>query len=115
MQELLSRATTGDHELFITVVNLGEVLYTTENRRGLQAAQEALAGIDQSPIQMVDVDRPLTLAAARLKAATGVGYADCFVAALAQHLGAAVVTGDPDFRQIEGVVSIEWLPGAEPL
>jgi len=113
VQELLNRATIGDHEVFITVVNLGEVLYTTENRRGLQAAQEALAGIDQSPIRMVDVDRPLTLAAARLKAATGVGYADCFAAALAQQMTAAVVTGDRDFGMIEGL-DIEWLPAAEP-
>ncbi len=113
MQELLNRATIGDHELFITVVNLGEVLYTTENRRGLQAAQEALAGIDQSPIRMVDVDRPLTLAAARLKAATGVGYADCFAAALAKQMTAAVVTGDRDFGMIEDL-DIEWLPSVEP-
>jgi uncharacterized protein len=44
-----------------------------------------------------------------LKVASKMGYLDCFAAALAQHLEAAVVTGDPDFRQVEGMVAIEWL------
>ena len=39
-------------------------------------------------------------------------YADCFAAALAQRESAAVVTGDPDFRQVEQLVAIDWLPTA---
>ena len=35
--------------------------------------------------------------------------ADCFAAALAQRLGAAVLTGDPDFQRLEGAVAVEWL------
>jgi ribonuclease VapC len=56
----------------------------------------------------------LALAAAYLKGLHPISYADCFAAALAQQLDAAVVTGDPDFRQLEGRVAIEWLPGGEP-
>ena len=114
VQGLLERTARGECELFMAVLNLGEVLYTVESRLGLKASQEVLAAVDQLPIEIVEVDRPLTLSAARLKAATGVGYADCFVGALAQRLGGTVVTGDPDFRQIEDVVPIEWLPAAEP-
>jgi ribonuclease VapC len=77
----------------------------------LQAAQEALSAIDQAAIQIVDVDRTLALMATRLKAITGMGYADCFAAALAQRLGAAVLTGDPDFQRLEGAVAVEWLAG----
>ena len=109
VQELLEGAREDEHELHMSVVNLGEVVYTVENRRGLEASQEALAAADQLPIEIVDADRPLALSAARLKAASGIGYADCFAAALAQRLNAAVVTGDPDFRQIEHLVPVEWL------
>jgi len=115
VQELLAAAREGEHELYMSVVHLGEVVYTVENRRGLETSQEVLAAIDQLPIEIVEVDRPLALSAARLKAASGIGYADCFVAALAQRLGAAVVTGDADFRKLEDTVlpgRIEWLPGA---
>jgi len=112
VQRLLQRAARGECELFMTVLNLGEVLYTVESRRGLQASQEMLAAIDQFPIEIVEVDRPMALSAARLKAAAGVGYADCFVGALAQHLGGTIVTGDPDFHRIEDVVSVQWLSSA---
>ncbi len=111
VQQLLERAAKGECELSMTVLNLGEVLYTVESRRGLQASQEVLAAVDQFPIEIVDVDRSLALSAARLKASAGVGYADCFVAALAQALGCTIITGDPDFRRIEDVVRIQWLPG----
>ncbi len=108
---LIEQADAGGTDLFIPVVNLGEVFYTVENRRGLQTAQETLAVIDQSPIQMVDVDLTLALSASRLKSKARLGYMDCFVAALAQQLQATVVTGDPDFKKVEAVVSVEWLPG----
>ena len=114
MQELLEAGSKGECELYISVVNLGEVLYLLENRRGIDAAHEALAFIEQSPIRTAHVDRSLALLAARLKAATGIGYADCFAAALAQQLNAVLVTGDPDFQQVEDTVPVEWLPTLQP-
>lgn len=113
VQVLLERAARRECELFMSVLNLGEVLYTVESRRGLEASQQVLATVDQLPIKVVDVDLSLAMSAARLKAGAGVGYADCFVGALAQHLGGIVVTGDSDFRRIEDVVPIEWLPTVE--
>lgn len=109
VQELLDQA-AGRAPLYLTVVNLGEVLYTVEMGRGLQAALEALGTIDALPIRLAGVDRPLALRAARLKARTGMGYADCFAAALAEGFGAAVLTGDAGFAAVEGSVEVEWLP-----
>lgn len=109
VESLLEAASKDQCDILMSVVNLGEVAYTLEIRRGLQTAQEALAAISQAAIQVVDVDRTLALTAARLKATTGVGYADCFAAALAQRLDAAVLTGDPDFQRLEGAVPVEWL------
>ncbi len=114
IEALIKQAQEDSAELHLTVVNLGEVVYGMEKRRDFTAALRALGAIDAAPIEIVDVDRPLALQAARLKASAGLGYLDCFVAALAQRLGAAVVTGDPDFQQVEGLVPIEWLPAAEP-
>lgn len=110
MQELLDGGDGGEHELYMSVVNFGEVIYTVWKRRGAGSAQQTLAAFDQLPVKAFDVDRDLALQASALKANTRMGYADCFAAALAQRLGAAVVTGDPDFRQVEQSVPIEWLP-----
>ncbi|MCC6210625.1 MAG: hypothetical protein IT513_06225 [Burkholderiales bacterium] len=36
-------------------------------------------------------------------------YADCFAAALAKERKADLATGDKEFKQIEGEVSVRWL------
>jgi len=110
IEKLLEQQDAGEVRVFMSIVNFGEVIYTMQIRYGLEAAQESLSAIDQSPIDVVQADRPLTLAAARLKAFTGLGYADSFAAAVAQQLDATLVTGDPDFEKVESIVAVEWLP-----
>ena len=107
--ELLRRARQGELRLAMTVVNLGEVFYRTMRLQGASGAQDVLARVGEYGIELVDADRALALAAARIKGSHGMGYADCFVAALARRLGGRVVTGDPDFRRVEGMVPVEWL------
>ena len=110
---LLRRADAGEVRLMMTAVNLAEVVYRTIRERGFERAQEVLAHIQAYTIHMVDVDRPLALAAANLKGLHRISFADCLAAALAQRESAAIVTGDRDFRQVEGLVTIEWLPRAK--
>lgn len=99
------------HQHWMTYVNLGEVYYRVAREEGRVAADQALVWTDQLPIMLSDAGRTLTLAAARLKAAYRISFADCFAAALAQQLDAVIVTGDPDFALLEAnrLVSVEWL------
>lgn len=101
-----------EHQRWMTMVNLGEVYYRVAKEAGGSAALEALDTVERLPIEFIDADRTLTLAAASVKAQYPLAYADCFAAALARRLDAAVVTGDPEFEQLEadGIVAIEWLP-----
>jgi len=55
------------------------------------------------------IDRQRVLAAAHIKARYPVSYADAFAIALANELGATVVTGDPEFKEVESVVAVLWL------
>ena len=114
VRELLEQAQAGEIALSITAVNLGEVFYRAIRERGLERAHEMLGRVEELGVEIADVDLELALMAGSLKAASGIGYADCIAAALAQRLDAAVVTGDPGFRQVEGLVPIAWLPTAEP-
>jgi len=111
VEDLLERASRGEVRLLLTVVNLGEVAYVTERTLGLQRAQEALAKIEQLPIQVVDVDKRLALEAAHLKARYAIAYADCFALALARIEGASLVTGDPEFECVrpEDGVPLIWI------
>ena len=36
-------------------------------------------------------------------------YADCFAAALAKLRSAELITGDPEFKAVEGEIKIGWL------
>lgn len=113
VRQLLEEATQGDVQVAITTVNLGEAAYRTEREFGLERAQEVLSKIDEYRPLVVGVDLDLALAAAHLKARHRMAYADCLAAALGQRLEAPLVTGDPDFRQVEHLLLIEWLPEAE--
>ena len=113
MRDLLRQARRGEVDLAMTAINLGEVFYRTIREHGRERAQEVLADFQDYPIEVVEIDRELALAAADLKGSHRMSYADGYAAALALRLDAAVVTGDPDFRQVEDRVAIEWLPTGE--
>lgn len=115
VKELLKAATESKCCLYMSIINLGEVIYIVERERGLPKAQETLARIDELPIEIVDADRSLTLAAAHLKAHWSIAYADCFAAALSRIKNAPLVTGDPEFRKIKpgSALLVEWLPVQE--
>ena len=112
VKAILGQALKKRAEILLSVVNYGEVVYITEREQGLRVAQKLIAVIDQLPVSLVDIDRRLTLAAAHLKAQHPLSYADAFAVALAQDRQAIVLTADPEFRAVETLVAIEWLPTA---
>jgi ribonuclease VapC len=110
VEQILLAAAAGEAAAAMTVVNLGEALYITEREQSIEAAQALLAAFDQLPITLTEVDRTLALEAAHVKAQQRISYADAFVVALARRLVAVVVTGDPEFAQVEPLVAVRWLP-----
>lgn len=108
---VLRQAEQGEACLAMCLVNLGEVLYIVEREASLPAAQAALATVDGLPVEMHDATRELVLQAAHAKARHRMSYADCFALALAERLGASVMTGDPGFRA-QREVPVVWI-GAE--
>lgn len=107
---VLESARQNRASVWMSIVNYGEVVYIIEREQGLFAAQRAIAAIDQLPMSVVDADRKLTLSAAKVKAYHSISYADAFAVGLAQVKQAAVLTGDPEFRKMNDLISIDWLP-----
>lgn len=105
---LLEQAQEKKVELFMTVVNLGEVVYMTERKRSLPDAHLALATVDSLPIIQEEATRELALAAAHCKARHRMSYADAFAVALAQMRQAELVTGDPEMRH-QNEVELVWI------
>ncbi|MBU0479664.1 MAG: type II toxin-antitoxin system VapC family toxin [Proteobacteria bacterium] len=94
----------------LCMINWGEIYYIVMREQGVEKAGEVVALLDQYPLELISADRGLTLAAATFKGKYKVAYADCFAAALGQQLNATVLTGDPEFKQLENEVKILWLP-----
>jgi PIN domain nuclease of toxin-antitoxin system len=95
--------------LLMTYVNLGEVLYTIIKERGQDRADTALLALEAAKLTFVPAERSLTLEAARYKARYRISYADAYCAALSSLTGFPLVTGDPEFRQLEGQIPIHWV------
>jgi ribonuclease VapC len=111
VRELLENSTRGQCHAVLSLISLGEVLYITERERSLPKAQQALAAIEQLPLEILPASRDAVLAAAHFKARFPISYADAFVVAAAQEHDATIVTGDPEFDAVKGLARIEWLPG----
>lgn len=110
VKTLLAQAEKNQAEIFLAIINYGEVVYITEREQGLVAAQTVIAAIDQLPVTIVEADRKLTFAAASIKAKYPISYADAFVVALARTLDAKILTGDPEFQSLEKLATVEWMP-----
>jgi len=109
VEELLRQAETGDAQLAMSWINLGELAYIVERRWGPEKLRAILAYIEETKIQLAAADRSRVLAAAHIKAQNPLAYADAFAAALAQELNATLLTGDPEFETVSGQIVIEWL------
>jgi len=107
VKELLS----ADAEpVLMNAVNVGEVFYIVSRERGNRAAEQFLNVILPSlPIAVIASPLDGVIAAARLKAAHALAFADCFAAATAIDAEAILVTGDSEFRKLEPTLQIEWL------
>jgi len=98
---LLREARAGRARLLVTWVNLGEVYYRVCRTRGENKADEVLGAIKGWPLTVLAADEELTLAAARIKAAYPLAYADAYAIAAALTRGATLVTGDPEIRDVK--------------
>jgi len=90
-------------------INLGEVWYLLARRNSPDYASEQLSELAQIGIQRLDIDWPMVLQAAEYKSRHKISYADVFAAALAKRQDAELVTGDREFRALEGEIKIHWL------
>ena len=108
VEELLHLGVAGKRQLLMSVVNWGEVYYSTWRAHGPGVARKILEDISQLPIELVDATLDLTHAAAELRANHKLPYTDCFAAALAAHRKASLATGDHDFAAVEKKIEILW-------
>jgi predicted nucleic acid-binding protein len=106
---LLHKAVESDTNLLMCVVNLGEVWYSIARTNSPEIADQYVHEIKGLGIEIVEADWALTRQAALFKANGNISYADCYAAALAKNHKAELVTGDKEFKLLDGEIKISWL------
>jgi len=109
VKQLLEQAKSGHAELFMSIINLGEVYYRIGRVRGEPAAEETLDDIRCLSLTVVPATEEAVFTAARFKMRRAISYADAFAVATTENLDAILVTGDPELEQLKHQIQIEKL------
>ena len=94
---------------YLSEINLGEIYYITIRRLGLESAKLFLEQLLDLPIAIISPSSAIIRAAAEIKAQYAISYADCFAVATALKYSASIITGDPEFKKVDHIITIEWL------
>ncbi len=107
--EIIADAHEEKIPLLMTVVNAGEVWYILARELSVAEADASIRQLRQLGIEFINADWDLARDAGGFKAKHKMSFADCFAAALAKQRKAHLITGDQEFKQVEGDVTISWL------
>jgi ribonuclease VapC len=94
---------------YMCYINLGEVYYKSIRNAGPERAKIFLENFFRLPIQLVLPDENLIWKASKIKAEIPISYADCFAAATALRYEATILTGDPEFKKLEHMITVRWV------
>ena len=112
IEKFLRQAKQGEIRIYLHAIHLGEVYYITLREQGQNLAELAYARIKAFPLKYIDtITEEMLLTAASLKANYPISYADSFAASLAIIHNSYLLTGDPEFKNLEKKenISIDWL------
>jgi ribonuclease VapC len=109
VKSILDSIGKGKSRVLLNVINLGEIIYLVQRRFGEAKKLEILMHIQRMGIEILPVPNDLVFRAAELKARFPISYADAFALASSIEHQATLVSGDPEFKQVEHLVAIEWI------
>ena len=109
VEELIATAHEEQIPIYMSVVNVGEVWYTLAREVSEEEANAGVKMLSDLRIRFENVDWELTQEAARFKSQNKMSYADAFAAALAKIKKADLITGDNEFKPLDGEIKISWV------
>ena len=102
VRQLLEKTSEGDQPPHMTEVSYTEVKHSIVRNEGRERWAQVAADLPALPLEFHPITRPLADIAADLKVQYNMSLADAFAAALAKEKKAELVTGDPEFKPLEG-------------
>ena len=108
--DILESARGGKAKVYTHAVSLIEIYYTTLRTEDKIKAYEVLVRVKSLPMEISYFSEEDIISIGELKAKYKISLADAFCISLAIKNEAKIVTGDPEFKEVEKFVPIEWLP-----
>lgn len=107
----LEDAENGKINLHLSKINEGEVFYKLYKYLGESIAVGFREDIKQGiiPVNIVSVNDKRTERASEIKAKYPLSYADAFCVELGRDMNLPIITGDPEFKSVKGIVKIAWI------
>lgn len=109
VEQILLKTRKKSSMIIMSAVNYGELFYAVLKKSGNEAALKARDMLDAIPVKIIEADRDIALLAGSYKAAKKMSFADCFCASTARIHNASIVTGDKEFKEVEGEIEIRWI------
>jgi len=103
-------STSATPRVIMNEINVGECYYIIARQRGREEADYFLNTVlPNLPVKVISNSLKNIIEASRVKAEYPLSYADCFAVATAVRERSVIITGDPEFRKVSGLVEIDWL------
>ena len=109
--DIIADAHEEEIPLLMSVVNAGEVWYIIARESSVADADASINQLRDLGIEFVEADWNLAKDAGYFKSKNKMSFADCFATALAKQRKGHLATGDPEFKQVESEIAINWLIG----
>jgi ribonuclease VapC len=109
VKRLLEESLESGQSRLVNAINVGEMIYINQRRFGEQAKLQMIMHLQSLEFTILPCPNDLIFRAAELKARYPISYADAFALASAIEHSADLVTGDPEFSQVESLVRIIWV------
>lgn len=110
VRQVIQEAHEDTHALlYVSIINLGEVFYRIGRDQGNEAAVKTISDLRQLGLIVLSATDDRVMAAARLKMAHPLSYADAFAVAASKEVNGTLLTGDPEIVELREQFRIEVL------
>lgn len=106
---LISDAHDQEIPLYMSVINVCEVWYILAREVSEFEADSSIDDLKKLGIRFHEVNWEVAKEAGKIRTKGKMSLGDCVAAALAMELKAELVTGDLEFKQVDGQIKIFWL------
>ncbi len=107
--DLIADAQISKTALAMSVIDAGEMWGILASTTSENEADSSLAELMQLGIEVTNVTWSLAREAASIRSKYHVSLSRCYAAALSKQLKGELVTGETEYKCLEGLLKIKWL------